>query len=199
MFTTKNLGRSFVTVAGGAVLAASFAGVGAAQAQAAPAPAHAAANARGYSAVQSCTGLTGSISWNPGLVTKKLRTEHAVLTGTLSGCVGINGVETGTGTVTAVLNGSSRIGSVQESGSITVNWPTSSGLNPSNGTVTLVRTAADQPFTLSGQFTSGAYTGALASSAVLETGHTGGHTATNPLTQLSFVNTQPFAAKVNFG
>jgi hypothetical protein len=195
MFTTKNLGRTFVTVAGGAVLAASFAGVGAAQAQAAPAP----AQARGYSAVQSCTGLTGSISWNPGLVTKKLRTEHAVLTGTLSGCVGVNGAEAGTGTVTAVLNGTSKIGSVQESGSMTVNWPTSSGLNPSNGTVTLVRAAADQPFTLSGQITSGAYTGALESSAVLETGHTGGHTATNPLTQLSFVNTQPFAAKVNFG
>jgi hypothetical protein len=195
MFTTKLLARTFVSIAGGAVLAGSLAGAGAAHA--APAPAK--APARGYSAVQSCTGLTGSITWSPGLVRKGARAERAVLTGTLNGCSGLNGAEAGTGTVTAVLNGTSSIRSVKESGSITVNWPASSGLNPSNGTVALVRTAADQPFTLSGQFTSGAYTGAVVSAAMLETGHTGGHTASNPLTQHSFVNTLPFAAKVNFG
>jgi hypothetical protein len=200
MFTTKHLHRTFLSVAGGAVLAASLAGVGAAPANAAPAPAPARlVQPDGFSAVQSCTGLTGAISWSPGLVRKRLRTERAVLTGTLSGCAGINGVESGTGTVTAVLNGTSKIGSIRESGSVTVNWPASSGLNPSNGTVTLVRTAADQPFTLSGQFTSGAYTGAFVSTSLLESGHTGGHTATNPTTQQTFVNTLPFAAQVNFG
>jgi hypothetical protein len=196
MFTTKSIARTLVSLAGGAVLAGSLAG--ASSATAAEAPAHAVA-AKGFSAVQSCTGFNGSITWSPGLVTKKLRTERAVLTGTLAGCSGINGAEAGTGTVTAVLTGTSKIGSISETGTVTVNWPAGSGLNPSNGTVTVARAAADQPFVLSGHFTSGAYTGALVSSSMLESGHKGGHTAAHPLTRHSFVNTAPFAALVNFG
>jgi hypothetical protein len=198
MFSTKSIARVFVSLAGGAVLAGPLAGVASAHAAEA-APEHSVVPA-GFSNVESCTGFTGKIAWNPGLAAKKLQTESAVLTGTLTGCSGINGAEAGTGTVTAVLSGTSRIGTIRESGSITVNWPASSGLNPSNGTLTINRTGgATQPFVLSGQFTSGAYTGAVISSAMLESGHKGGHTVVHPLTQHSFVNTLPFAAAVNFG
>ena len=192
MFTTKNLGRAaLLGIASGTVLAASFAGAGAAQA----APAH----ARGFSPVESCTGLTGAISFSPGLVKTKLKTEHAVFTGTLSGCSGEGNVQDGTGTVTAILSGSSKVSSIVESGTVTVNWPASSGLNPSNGTLTLRRAATDLPYTVYGSVTSGAFTGSVLSSGLVVTGHTGSGTSTHPIVQQTVTNTDPFAAKVNFG
>jgi hypothetical protein len=192
MFSIKHSARAaLLTLTGGTLLAASLTGATAAHADE--------IQQRGYSSVESCTGVSGSVSWQPGLVKTKLKTEHAVLTGTLTGCSGYNGAQAGTGTITAVLNGRSNVGSIVESGTVTVNWPTSSGLNPSNGTVTLRRTAADQPFSISGSVTSGAFTGALLSSNLLATGHTGSGTAAHPLVRQTFVNTMPFAARVNLG
>ena len=60
-----------------------------------------------YSAVESCTGLSGSITYSPGLTTT-VKTQHAVFTGTLSGCAGLNGAQAGTGTITAILNGNTQ-------------------------------------------------------------------------------------------
>jgi len=58
----------------------------------------------GYVVTDSCTGFAGSVSYSPGLRTTVLRSTHAVLTGTTSGCSDIfNGAESGTGTITAVL------------------------------------------------------------------------------------------------
>ena len=186
MFNTKHIARAaLLTVASGTLLTASLVGAGQAQA--------------GIVSVESCTGLNGSISWNPGLVKTKVQTEHAVLTGTLSGCSGLNGAQAGTGTVTAVLTGQSKVGSIVETGTVTVNWPAASGLNPSNGTLTIRRPAVDQPISVSGSITSGAFTGASLASSLLVSGHTGSGTAANPIVHQDFVNTAPFAARRNLG
>jgi hypothetical protein len=180
---------ALLAVAGGTVLAASLAGAAdASQTQ-----------QRGFSPVESCTALSGTVHWHPGLVKTGLKTEHAVLTGTLSGCTGLNGAQAGTGTVTAVLSGRSRLGAIAENGTLTVNWPTASGLNPSNGTVSVRRAGTDQPFTVSGSLTSGAFTGAALSTSLLATTQTGTGSSHHPVTRTSFVNTTPFAARVNLG
>jgi hypothetical protein len=189
MSIAKHSARAALLAAtAGTVLAASLTGVGGAQAA-----------TLGYSSVESCTGLSGSISWSPGLLKTTVKTQRAVLTGTLSGCSGYNGAQAGTGTVTAVLSGPSSLASVAETGTITVNWPAASGLNPSNGTVTVRRAAVDQPYTVSGSVTSGAFTGALLSSSLLPTTQSGTGSALHPVVKQQFVNTLPFAARVNLG
>ncbi len=192
MFNAKHSARAaLLTVTAGTILAASLNGVGAAQASE--------VSARGFSSVESCTGLSGSIAWHPGLLRKAVRTEHAVLTGTLTGCSGFNGAQAGTGTVTAVLSGRSSAASIAESGTMTVNWPTASGLNPSTGTVTVRRAAGDQPFTVSGSVTSGAFTGAALSTSLVRTTQAGNGSRLHPVVRQHFVNTLPFAARVNLG
>lgn len=190
MLNAKHPARAalLAATAAGTVLAASLSGVGAAQAA-----------TQGYTSVESCTGLSGSISWSPGLRTTVVKTERAVLTGTLTGCSGYNGAQAGTGTVTAVLSGQSSLASVAETGTITVNWPTASGLNPSNGTVTVRRAAPDQPYTVSGRVTSGAFTGAALSSSLLPTTQSGTGSRLHPVVKQQLVNTLPFAARVNLG
>ncbi len=192
MSSISRLGRSaFATVIGGTIVAATLAGGGAAQAQT--------AQLRGFSPVETCTGVTGTVSYHPGLIKGGFRNSQAVLTGTLTGCRGSDGAQDGTGTVTAFLSGRSKVGSILESGTMTVNWPAASGLAPSNGTVTVSRTAVGQPVSVSGAFTSGAYTGAHVSSALVITGHHGAGTRAHPLKRQSFVNSAPFTASRNFG
>jgi hypothetical protein len=151
-----------------------------------------------YSAVESCTTLSGSITYTPGL-TSTVRTQQAVFNGTLSGCSGYNGAQAGTGTVTAVLNGSSKVGAVVEAGNATVNWPASSGLNPSNAKLTIRQTAADATVAVQGSVSSGAFTGSVLSTSLLPYANTGSGTKKSPLRQQTVINTLPFAAKVNFG
>ena len=191
MFNAKHSVRvALLAVTAGTALTASLAGAGAAQAQVFP---------RGFSSVESCTGLSGSISWHPGLHKTSVTRGSAVLTGTLTGCSGANGAQAGTGTVTAVLHGSSSLASVTEAGAITGNWPASSGLNPSNGTVTVRRAAADQPYTVSGSVTSGAFTGAQLSTSLSATTQKGTGSKRHPVVSQQFVNTLPLAARVNLG
>jgi hypothetical protein len=194
--TTKSTVRSgkgrrrVFALAAGSVAVAALAATGAGAAN---------ASTRGFSSVESCTGVTGSISYSPGLRATTLRTQQSVLTGTLSGCSGFNGAQAGTGTITIVASGSSSVASIHETGTVTVNWPASAGLNPSNGTVTLTRTSKTLPMTVSGSFTSGAFTGAAISTSLLETHHAGSGTTAHPIIRQDFVNTTPFAAKVNLG
>jgi len=192
MLNLKNTARAaLLTVTSGTLLAASLAGGGAAQAgQVHPA---------GWSSVESCTGLSGAIDWHPGLLNAQARTGQAVVTGTLAGCSGFNGAQAGAGTVSAVLSGTSKVGSVVETGTLTVNWPAAANLNPSNATVTLRRAAPDQPYTLSGTVSSGAFTGASLSTSVLATSQKGTGTTRHPVVHQGFVNTTPLAARVNFG
>ena len=192
MFNAKQSARAALfTLTAGTVLAASLAGAGAAQADQ--------GSARGFSSVESCTGVSGSISWQPGLLKTGARTERAVLTGRLTGCSGLNGAQAGTGTVTAVLSGRSSAASVAETGTMTINWPASAGLNPSNGTVTVRRAAVDQPFTVSGSVTSGAFTGAALSTSLSATTQTGTGSRLHPVVRQQFVNTLPLTARVNLG
>src|SRR4051812_17597045 len=150
MTTTKNTRRALALLAGSAAaVAALTVGSGAANAA--------------YSTVEGCTGVAGSITHTPGLLNTKARTDTAVLTGTLSGCSGINGAQAGTGTVTIIASGKATADAYTETGTVTVNWPASSGLNPSNGTVTLRLNGAGVPIAVSGSFTSGAFTGAVLS------------------------------------
>lgn len=151
-----------------------------------------------YTAVESCTGLAGTISYSPGL-TSTAKTQQATFVGTLTGCSGYNGAQPGTGTVTALLTGRSKVGAVVETGTATVNWPASSGLNPSNASLTIRQSAAGGVITVQGTVVSGAYTGSLLSSNLLPFASSGTGTTSHPLKTQSVVNTSPFVAKVNFG
>jgi hypothetical protein len=187
MTTTRNHRRAALAIATGAIAVAGLATAGAGAANAA------------YSNVESCTGVSGLVTYSPGLLKTTARTQQSVFTGTLTGCAGVNGAQSGTGTITVIAKGSSSRSSITETGTVTVNWPASSGLNPSNGTVSLRRASSTAPISVSGTFTSGAFTGAVLSTNLLVTGHTGDGTRAHPITRQRVVNTTPLAAKVNFG
>lgn len=183
MTTIRRLAAT-AAAAGAAAAALAFAGVTPASAS--------------YSAVESCTGLTGTISYSPGL-TSTAKTQQALLVGTLSGCSGTNGAQAGTGTVTAVLSGKSKVGAVVETGPATINWPASSGLNPSNANLTIRESAPGGTILVQGTVVSGAFTGSVLSSNLQPYASSGNGTKSHPLKSQSVVNTSPFAAKVNFG
>jgi hypothetical protein len=178
------------TAAAAAALGA-LALTGASPAQAAPLPA-------GFSVVESCTGLTGKITYGHGL-TKKAKTHHSVFTATLSGCSGINGAQAGTGTLTANLVGKSKVTSVVESGTGVINWPASSGLNPSTVAITIRESGKNGPISVSAHITAGAFTSAPVSTALLPFAHKGSGSKAHPLKRQSVVNTAPLAVSVNFG
>ena len=81
-FAARRLRPALVTtVAAGAGLAGLL-GIGGGVAHASVA--HVGVN--GYVVTDSCTSVAGKISYSPGLRTSKLKAEHAVVTGTTSGC-----------------------------------------------------------------------------------------------------------------
>jgi hypothetical protein len=182
-----NLRRIAVTTATAAAVTAAIAVAGAGPAAAA------------YSAVESCTGVSGTISYSPGL-TSTAKTQQAVLVATLTGCSGAyTGAQAGSGTVTAVMTGTSKVGSVVETGNATISWPASSGLNPTNAKITIRESAAGGVILLSGPATSGAFASSVISTSLLPYANTGTGTKAHPLKTQSVLNTVPFAAKVNFG
>jgi hypothetical protein len=187
MTTTKNRRRAALAIATGAVAVAGLATTGAGSANAA------------YSNVESCTGVSGLVTHSPGLLKTTARDQQSVFTGTLTGCSGVNGAQAGSGTITIIANGSSSNSSMNETGTVTVNWPTSAGLNPSNGKVALRRASSTAPISVTGSFTSGAYTGSVIATDLLVTAHNGYGTKAHPITRQRVVNTTPFTAKVNFG
>jgi hypothetical protein len=155
--------------------------------------------AAAYSTVESCTGVSGKITYQPGL-TKKVKKQQAVLVGTLTGCSSAySGPQDGNGTISAVLAGRSKVGAVTETGTATINWPATSGLNPTNATITIRETGAGQAISLSGPAISGAFTGAPISTTLLPYAQTGKGTKHHPLKSQSVLNTAAFAVKVNLG
>ena len=156
------------------------------------------AGPNGWSVVTTCTGLSGNITYSPGMLSWKKRAVHAVMTGTTSGCSNINtGAFSGTGTFTAILSGTASVHSENFSGTFTINWPAGSGFNPSNGTISV--TEANGLETVSGSVTSGAWTSAVVSGQYVITGKTGKGTVAKPVKAQTYVNTQALNLSENFG
>jgi hypothetical protein len=176
------------TVAAGAGLAGLI-GIGAGVAH---------AGVDGFVVTDSCTSVAGKITYSPGLRTNTLKAEHAVLTGTTSGCSDLfNGALAGTGTFTALLSGTASVNAENFSGTFTINWPAGSGFNPSNGTLSV--TDANGVETISGTVTSGFDTGSPLALQYVTTHNTGRGTARKPVINQSFVNTQPLTLSKNTG
>jgi hypothetical protein len=146
----------------------------------------------------SCTGVSGSISINPGLHAVKARNVQEVLTGTLGGCSNIfSGPILGSGTFTAMMSGDAIYKSQNLSGTFTINWPAASGYDPSTGT--LSTTESNGVETVFGTVTSGYETGAGVTLQYALTGHTGKPKSTQGVTAETFVNTQALDLSVNTG
>src|SRR3954452_11207062 len=149
----------------------------------------------GYSTVEQCTALSGTITNTPGLKAKP-GAVNAIITGTLAGCSGQNGAQAGTGTFFAQLSSPAASKTVNnEAGTFVINWPAASGLNPTTGVVNLAGPNGAQ-LVLNGQDRAGAYASGVLSSGLLITGQT---LNKNKVVSQSFINTLPLAIKVNFG
>ena len=158
----------------------------------------AAARPDGWVVTTNCTGVSGSISYSPGMLTGTKKNVHATLTGTTSGCSNIfSGGMSGTGTITAILSGKADVKKENFSGTFVINWPASSGYNPSDGNLTVTDTNGVE--TISGTVTSGFETGALVGMTYVTTGNTGSGTAAKPVTAQSFVNAQELSLSINEG
>src|SRR5690348_7488237 len=79
----------------------------------------------GYSTMEQCTSVSGTITYSPGLV-KNAKAVHAVINGTISGCSGLNGPQDGTGTFTATLGGNASAAANNQAGTFVINWPAAS-------------------------------------------------------------------------
>ncbi len=191
--TTSFTARTLRTVAGrrgaGVALAAAALAATALGAGAGP------ASARGFSPVQSCTSVTGTLSSNPGLTTTS-KAQSMQLLGTLDGCTNqLQGIpEPGTGSLTANLTGTASTTAVSEAGAFTINWPASSGFNPSNGTLSITGTS-QAGYSVSGTIKSGAFTGSVVRTSYVVTSPS----SARKVTQQTFVNTAPLQALRNFG
>ncbi len=151
----------------------------------------------GYAVYTSCTGVSGTINSTPGLHTKAGKVQE-VLSGTLSGCSNIfDGPLSGTGTLTAIMSGKATYKAQNLSGTFTINWPASSGYNPSTGT--LSETESNGVETVTGSVTSGFETGAVVSLQYVFTGHTGKPGTTKGVTSETYTNTQPLSLSENIG
>jgi hypothetical protein len=183
-----NARRILVTAAvAGTALAGTVGGITAA---------HAATN--GIIVREQCTGVAGQISYQPGLLSTKAQQVHAVLSATTTGCSDVfNGQLAGSGSFTAVLTGKASLAAENFSGTFTINWPASAGLNPSNGTLTVTESNGTE--LVSGTVTSGALTGFPISLAYVTTANTGTGTTKHPVTAQSFVNTQSLQLTQNNG
>jgi hypothetical protein len=152
----------------------------------------------GYSTVEQCTSLSGSVHYAPALKNRAGAVTETV-TGTISGCSGINGAQAGEGTFFAQLSApaASRT-SNNESGTFVINWPASSGLNPTTGRISTIGPNAGL-YLVQGQDTGGAFASAVLSSSWVVTGQTLGGKKHNQVLAETFTNALPLQLKVNFG
>lgn len=186
--TTTIIRRAAVAVVATSGLLAGTAGI---------ASAHPAAGPDGFQIVQACTSLSGSVSLTPGL-RAKAHAESAVVTGTLDGCSSFGAGQPGQGSFTAVVSGMASTTSGTLTGTFTANWPASSGLNPSNGTITITTVAKGQ-YAVGGAVTSGAWTGTSLSTGYVVTGTTGTGRKHSPIIVQNFVNTSALQLGRNGG
>ena len=161
--------------------------------------AHAATQApNGYVVIDSCTGVSGSITYSPGMVKFKKRSVHAVLTGTTSGCSdAFSGGLSGTGTFTAILSGRADLNAENFTGTFTINWPAGSGFNPSTGNLSVTESSGLE--TISGSVTAGFDTGTVLAMQYVTTGNKGAGTVLHPVTAQTYTNTQSLTLSRNEG
>lgn len=192
--STSGRGRPVLAILFTAVLsgAALLAGSGASQART-----RSSGVPNAYVVVDSCDSVAGQIIYSPGLLRKLARNQEAVLTGTTSGCSDIfDGALSGTGSLTVSMTGQATLGPQSLSGTFTIDWPPSSGFNPSVGNLTI--TAAKNVLTMTGTVTSGFDTGATLNMQYKRTGNIIGQgTKAFPVTGQTFVNTAPLTLSRN--
>jgi hypothetical protein len=154
-------------------------------------------NPRGLVSVESCTAVSGSTTYQPGLTTTS-RNQNAQLSATLGGCSNaFNGASPGTGALTANLTGGASTAAAALKGMFVVNWPSTSGFNPSVGTLGISGPNAQGVYTVSGTITSGAFTGSTVSTSLLGTGVNAGANGTDqhPITTQQFTNSAPLQVR----
>jgi hypothetical protein len=191
--TARRFRTALVTTVAAGAGAAALLGMGSV------APASAAAHgARGYVVIDTCTGVSGKISYSPGMRRTVLRSVHAVLTGTTSGCSDLfQGAISGTGTITAIMSGKADKAAENFGGTFTINWPAGSGFNPSNGTLSV--TESNGLENVSGTVTSGFDTGTAFAMQYVITGSKGSGTRQHPVTSQSYTDTQALTLSRNEG
>lgn len=188
---TRVVGSTRRTIVAAAVVGAAFAG-----ALGGGTAAHAAVN--GIVVREQCAGVTGQVSYKPGLLSTGTRPVDAALSATTTGCSDLfGGALAGSGSFTAALTGNASLAAENFSGTFTINWPTSAGLNPSNGTLTVTESGGIE--SVNGTITSGALTGSPVHFAYRTTTNTGTGSKKHPVTAQAFVNTQPLQLTQNEG
>jgi hypothetical protein len=176
------------------IVAAAVAGTALAGALGGGTAAHAATD--GIVVRQQCTGVTGQISYKPGLLATQTRPVNAALSATTTGCSDLfGGAQAGSGSLTAALTGNASLAAENFSGTFTINWPATSGLNPSNGTLTVTESGGTE--LVNGTITTGAFPGSPVHFAYQTTTNTGTGTKKHPVTAQAFVNTQPLQITQN--
>jgi hypothetical protein len=190
--TARRVRAALVITAIAGASVAGLLGTGAAQASAAS---HRVA---GIVIVDECTGVVGKITYTPGLRKTKVKAEHAVLSGTISGCTdATQGPMSGTGTFTATLSGKASVAAENFTGTFTINWPTSSGFNPSTGTLSVTDSSGME--NVSGTVTGGADTGTALAMQYVIAGDKGSGTKKHPVTLQAFDNSQSLTLSRNEG
>jgi hypothetical protein len=160
--------------------------------------AHASTHPDGWAVIMNCTSVSGSVSYAPGMRDGVLKNEKAQLNGTTSGCSNIYaGALSGTGTITASLSGKSDRKSENFSGTFTINWPASSGFNPSNGTLSVSDSSGTE--VVEGSVTSGAFVGDEISTQYVITSTKGKGLPGKLITSQTFTNSQPLNLSENIG
>jgi hypothetical protein len=103
----------------------------------------------------------------------------------------------GAGSLTATLKGDASLAAENFSGTFTIDWPDSTGLNPSSGTLGVIESNGTE--FVSGMVTAGAFTGSPFDFAYHTTANTGKGTNKHPVTAQAFANTQSLQLTQNDG
>lgn len=152
----------------------------------------------GYVTIDSCTSVSGKITFTPGLRKTLVRRTTGVLTGTTSGCSSaFTGAMPGTGSFSAVLSGRASLAAENFTGTFTINWPGGT-LNPSNGTLA-VHALGSKQYSVNGTVTSGSNVGSVLSFGYLTTTQKGTGRVGHPVVWQRYVNTNPLALSRNIG
>jgi hypothetical protein len=152
----------------------------------------------GWAVVQNCTGVAGKVGYKPGLLNSKFRATHGTLQASISGCNNADkGPLSGTGALSAVLTGTAKVGAENFGGTFVINWPVSSGLNPSSGSLRVTESAGVE--SVYGSISAGAFRTAPIQFAYKNVANTGSGTIRHPVTAQKLVNTLPLTVSENFG